>query len=121
MQSLNWYFQRLRGMSSSEVVWRARSEVRDQFDRLRFALGLYPALTLAPGQSEFGNIGATFRLHDWDTNVYRSPQLGIDEVEWQAHLLRRARKLLKNQISFFSLNDLQLDNPVDWSRDYESN
>ncbi len=33
MQTLNWYLNRIRSMSPGEVLWRARSLVRDRLDR----------------------------------------------------------------------------------------
>lgn len=120
MQSVNWYLQRLRSMSAAEVWWRVRSVVRDQLDRPRFALGLYPSLPLVPQRSELEDVGPGFRLHDWDLCAYRSYQLQADEECWMVGLRERAEKLLHHRLSFFSLDNCHVGDPIDWNRDHES-
>ena len=120
MQSLSWYVERLRGMSPAEVLWRIRSTVRDQLDRPRFALGLYPSLPSMSPASELADVGPGFRLCDWESRAYRSQQLQPDEERWQAGLRERAEKLLSHKISFFSLDDCYLGDPIDWNRDHEA-
>jgi hypothetical protein len=120
MQSFNWYLQRLRSMSLPEVLWRARSALRDQVDRPRFALGLYPSLPVESRPSELATGGPAFRIHNWPAAQYRNGPLRPDEREWQRRLLERADKLLRHQIGFFSLTDCDLGEVIDWNRDYES-
>ena len=120
MQPLNWYVERLRGMSPAEVLWRIRSAIRDQLDRPRFALGLYRSVPSTPTRSELANIEPGFRLCDWDPHAYRSQELRPDEVCWQAGLRERAEKLLNHRINFFSLDDCHLGEVIDWNRDHEA-
>lgn len=120
MQSVNWYLQRLRSMSADEVWWRVRSVVRDQLDRPRFALGLYPSPPLTPNRPELVDVGPQFRLHDWAHCAYDPRPLQTDEQGWMGTLRDRAEKLLNHRISFFSLDDCYVGDPIDWNRDHES-
>lgn len=120
MQSIKWYLERLRSMSPTEVLWRVRSAVRDQVDKPRFALGLYPSPSIPQDPSELVDVGPKFRLHDWEMHPYGAPRLGTDEAAWHADLVQRADKLLNHRISFFSLEDCHIGNPIDWNRDHEA-
>ncbi len=120
MQTLNWYVQRLRGMSASEVIWRVRSTMRDQLDRPRFALGLYPSVPRTLTETGAFDTGSSFRLGAWEKDSYAGQSMRADETLWHTRLRDRAEKLLNHHISFFSLEDCALGDSIDWNRDYES-
>ena len=64
MQTLDWYYRRLKVMSPGEIAWRVRSSLRDRVDRLfvsrRQQLREPSAILNGDGQAK----GPAFRVCD---------------------------------------------------------
>ena len=90
MQSLVWYVRRFGRMSSQEIAWRIRSNLRDVMDWPRLALRLHPrsarALPSAGRSFEPG-----FRVADVEVGEWSRPTAAQAEQEWCRRLVERAR------------------------------
>jgi hypothetical protein len=90
--------------------------MRDQADRYRIALNLYPSnkskhpLDVQPG----------FQVSDIRVGEWTSARAGDQGIEWLNEVLRRADKILEHRFNFFNLKDRYLGDPIDWNKDHES-
>jgi hypothetical protein len=112
MPSLAWYKSRLSAMTPQEVIWRAKSAVRERIDRYRCALGvLAPHLDLRQIHPSAGGPGF---------HVGGAPQAGgwVMPPAWGRELIRKASRIVDHQLSFFDLQDVFLGTPIDWNRDH---
>jgi hypothetical protein len=103
-------------MSPAEILWRARSEVRDAVDRVRIPLGFVPRL---PGETLPG-FPRGFRTTDVVPGAWAA---GSDDPQihgWSERLKIRADELMENRLTFFNLEKVFLGDPIDWNRDHES-
>ena len=123
MQTLQWYIQRLRGMSLPELLWRIRSTARDALDRPRFALGLYPSISTSLSSNGTSNgtreLLPRFRVTEALPGAWTSPQRKDDEQAWHERLLQEANEIVDHRFSFFNLDKCYLGDPIDWNRDHE--
>lgn len=116
MQSISWYLRRLRGMSPSEVAWRAKGFIRDIGDVARLELGMLPPRAdLKPGPS----------LEDTQRGFSLARQASefalLDkQQEWRTRLLRKADDVAARHLSYFNLERQHIGEPVDWHRDHSS-
>jgi hypothetical protein len=113
MQSLTWYTQRLRTMSSAEILWRLRSAARDFLDRYRLNFQMYPSPSDVCRRAGSAN--------SYGFEVSR----GLDAVggteipaDWKQTLIRQAERVVAHRLSFFNLSDVFLGDPIDWNRDH---
>ncbi len=107
MQSLSWYYHRLKRMSFDEVVWRGRSAAREALDLVRIPTGIYPKL--AP-PAAFNDVARGF------TVVPTGPAEFPDEM--RQRLIDKAERILDHRLSFFQHEDLHLGDPINWHRDW---
>jgi Heparinase II/III-like protein/Heparinase II/III N-terminus len=119
MQTLNWYYRRLRSMSAGEVIWRAQSLLRDTADRYRTSLKMFPSPEQALGRNGHSPVEPSFRVTDVPMGAWKNPE-GQNEEGWWARLLEQADRITEHKLSFFDLENLQLGNPIDWNRDHSS-
>lgn len=116
MQSLTWYIKRLQTMSLGELARRTKFLMRDQADRYRIALNLYPSnkskhpLDVQPG----------FRVSDIEVGEWVSTGANDQEIGWLKAVVARADEILDHRFSFFNLKDCYLGDPIDWNKDHES-
>jgi hypothetical protein len=120
MQTLDWYYQRLRAMSAGEIALRAVASLRDRADRLlvgrRQQLRKPLAILNGGGRDE----GPAFRVSDM--TVGDGARLKTDdEIEkpWYDSLLARAEQITVHRLDFFNLKDKHLGDPIIWNRDHE--
>nr|AHN98035.1 heparinase [uncultured bacterium lac193] len=113
MQSVNWYFRRLRTMGGAELLWRLRSALRDKSDRYLIGLGWQPGSGRAPGIPN-----PPFRLADVVPGSWKSQQATADEARWVERLVTQARPILDHRLSFLGLDDVNLGSPPDWHREH---
>ncbi len=108
MQSLQWYVNRLRRMTPSEVLWRFRSMGRDLIDAARIPMGLFPGPEKA-------------RCDRWKSRFRVSP-LALDPLPQglpgRAALVERAEALLRHEFTFFDFERKPFGERIDWHRDY---
>jgi len=110
MQTLNWYYQRLKVMSSGEIAWRIRSSLRDRTDRIlvghRQHIRKPSAFLNGDGKDE----EPEFRL---------SNTADIVDKQWYDSLLTRANRIVDHRLDFFDLKDKYLGDPIIWNRDHK--
>ena len=117
MQTINWYYQRLKAMSPGEVAWRVQSCLRDNKDKLLLkqrqkARSLSVILN---GEGDTAKTG----FHVADASLIRKSEMVDEQTEQTASLMARAEKLLQNRFTFFDLKDKFLGNPITWNRDHK--
>jgi len=116
MQSLSWYYRRLRSMSPGEIAWRIQSVVRDQTDRVRLPLRLYPSPKIGLSVESPGFSVSELQPSDWSDLVNAVPE----SAEWLEDLRRKADRILENRLSYFDLVDKWHGDPFDWNYDHAS-
>lgn len=127
MQSLAWYYYRLRQMSPAEIAWRMRTLVRDRLlDRWRLALGLYPHRI--PQQANAPPGFRVERLYPRDPHISNSlsETSSLEQAAFSLRsehgtaLIERAERICAHRLSFLGLEDCFLGQPIDWHRDHAS-
>jgi hypothetical protein len=110
MQNLNWYYNRLKAMSPSEVIWRMQSCLRDNTDRLlvkrRQQSRTLSALLNGDGESTEPGFCVT--------DINKKTETGGNKS-----ILARAEMIAENRLSFFDLKDKFLGDPIIWNRDHK--
>jgi len=117
MQTFGWYLRRLRGMAPGEIAWRLGSVTRDAADRARLSLGL-PLGPRAGATSELPGEGA-FRASQVPVGAWAKAPTGSPEGRFWECLRPRADAAAAHRLSFFSLRELPLGDPIAWNRDHE--
>jgi hypothetical protein len=102
-------------MTPGEIVWRARTAVRDAGDRVRIPLGLIPAVD---GSLLDRCADPKFRLTDVPVDDGRLSDQSR-ERGWRTQLLGRAERIRAHHLTFFDIVDRHLGDPVRWNHDHE--
>ncbi|HEY6554738.1 MAG TPA: alginate lyase family protein [Vicinamibacteria bacterium] len=118
MQTLGWYVRRVRGMSAQEILWRTRSELRDAADHLRARTGrsIGPAAAVTAGVP----LAPGFRVTGVLPGAWAEAPAGSREASWSLRLRSRADAIAAHRLSFFSLDDVDLGDPIAWNREHEA-
>ncbi|MCP5179106.1 MAG: alginate lyase family protein [Pseudomonadales bacterium] len=106
MQSLHWYYHRLRRMDLSEILWRIGGASRELIDLARIPTGLFPKTHPAVAWAAL-EPGFSVR-----PAVHRLPEARLTELR------AAADRVLENRLSFFQHADLHLGDDIDWHRDW---
>ena len=120
MQPINWYFQRIKGMTPSEIAWRIGSGICARLDRYRFALNQYPSLNYVTGFYESDELKPGFRTSgEWEEG---KDVLGTTNYErkWLRKLVKKANLLVQHKFTFFDLKEHDLGRPINWNRDHSA-
>ena len=117
MQSIGWYVNRLQAMSAGEVAWRVKSLARDQLDRLRLPLDLFPRPEGDPAAELAAGV-AGFTVSDLALGAWSGEDLPPAVAAWRDELVSRADKIAEGRLSFFNLEDHFLGDPIDWNYDH---
>ena len=120
MQTLDWYYRRLRVMSLGEIAWRIRSSVRDRADRFfvcRRQRVRKPSVILnGDGREE----GPGFRVIDLAPGFRKdNKKRGKEEVEWYDFLMAKAEQIAGHRLDLFDLKDKHLGDPIIWNQDHK--
>ncbi|MCU0917114.1 MAG: hypothetical protein MUC88_21510, partial [Planctomycetes bacterium] len=102
MQTLGWYYRRLRAMSAGEVAWRVQASLCDRLDRLlvgRRQQPRPPAEILEGDGNTPGFRFCTLGVGEWE----RANALDDVRREWRHALLEKAEKIAQHRLSFFDL------------------
>ena len=120
MQTLNWYYQRLKAMSAAEIALRIGSLLRDRADWFlvgrRQQLRRPSAILDGDGRDEV----RAFWVSDMTVGDRARLKTGDEfEKRWCDSLLARAERIAEHRLDFFSLKDKHLGDPIIWNRDHE--
>ncbi|MCP4609783.1 MAG: heparinase [Planctomycetes bacterium] len=110
MQTLNWYYQRLKFMSSGEITWRIRSSLRDRSDRILVGHRQHIRKPSAFLNGDEKDKEPEFRV----SNI-----TDIVDKQWYDSLLTRANRIIDHRLDFFDLKDQYLGDPIVWNRDHK--
>ncbi len=120
MQTLDWYYRRLKAMSAGEIAWRMRSSLRDRADR--FLVGWRQQLRQPSAilNGDGGDEGAGFRVCDMAVGdrAWLNTDDGVDK-RWYDSLLARAERIAEHRLELFELKDKHLGDPIVWNRDHK--
>ena len=116
MQTLSWYYRRLRGMPPREIAWRVRSVARDLVDAGRVRLGWRPSAGVARELAEI-RPHVPARLSPEPVGALAGSALP-EARAWLATLTAEADAVLAHRLSFFDLEDVGLGDPIAWHRDH---
>jgi hypothetical protein len=105
-------------MSAEEILWRTRSELRDAGDHLRARTGQ----PIGPKAEESAGVKPApgFRVSGMLPGAWANAPLGSVEAGWCARLRSRADAIAAHRLSFFSLENVDLGDPIDWNREHEA-
>ncbi len=117
MQSIGWYYKRLRAMSGGEISWRLKSLARDQFDRVRVPLNLLPGPAGEPTE-ELHAGAAGFTVSSLSLGEWTGTQVTPEIAAWRQALTDSAAKIAAGRLSFFDLEDKFLGEPIEWNYDH---
>lgn len=111
MQSLTWYWNRLRSMPPGEIWWRIGAKLRDEMGKVRANrnIAIDPA-SLSLDLDAIANtapIAPTYSRDNGDR-----PDFG--------ELIAYADDVASNRLNIFNLRRVHLGDAVDWNRDYAS-
>ncbi len=120
MQSIAWYVNRLRTMSSAEIWWRINALVDTVTERVRVTRGTVPGPTFQPGFDQQGSFTPTFRLVDVPIGTWNKTSATEQETKWCKQLTDKADKILEHRLSFFDLEDQFLGSPINWHIDHSA-
>ena len=112
MQTLNWYFRRLKAMSPTEITWRLYSSVRDRTDRLV----VKSRQKQRPPEKFLNNNDLNIKPGFHVCNI--SEKYNSNQIE-NKELLERAERILSGQLSFFDQQNKFIGNPVKWNYDHK--
>lgn len=125
MQSLSWYWRRLRTMSASEIAWRVRNSLRDRWDRALWRFHEYRTAGQRIGaiSSDWASgLSAVLPEHlaSAGPGAVSTGQADAVEPNVRQRVLSRAESALRHRLSFFDQQDVDLGDPINWNRDIAS-
>jgi len=120
MQSLDWYYRRLKAMSVDEILWRVRSSLRDRLDRCLVKRRQVPRKPWSFLDCDGLASDPGFRVCDVPVGAMAEAEKPseVDKTRYN-ELLARAEKIAAHQLSFFDLKDKHLGDPIVWNRDHK--
>jgi len=104
-------------MSAGEIIWRVKSLIRDQVDRIRIPLKLYPSSSVAKPYYEKDSYG--FSAQSLQTGF--AENLASYSQTWLDDLIEHADLICEHKLSFFNLKDKFFGDPIDWHKDQNLN
>jgi hypothetical protein len=116
MQTINWYYKRLKAMSPAEVIWRMKSVISNRIDRLLVECRQKPRDISVFMDGKYSDINPGFHICNIPTGQSRFAQ---GENQSYQLLLERAGKIADHYLSFFDLKDKYLGETIIWNRDYK--
>lgn len=120
MQSLNWYWGRLRTMSVAEVAWRLQGRLRDVTDRVRpvfLRRGLSRAAQARIASTALPDASA------WPECVWDAgPRGTISERHAQSDraAVEEAERVLAGRIRLLGDQEIDVGQRIDWNREYRA-
>ncbi len=121
MQSPTWYFQRLKGMSPGEILWRIQGKYLEWVDAYHISHGSFPSLEQAISEKNRAGWQPSFRVSDLKVGDWTGDNASLDEQNWGAALIIQADKIAEHRLSYFHLREHDHGHPVQWNKDHGSN
>lgn len=121
MQTLTWYFQRLRSMSPGEVVWRIRGKIIDLIDGYKISSGISSSLEQVISYEERNKWGPPFRVSDLKVGEWKGNDASPEEQKWCSELIRQADNIVDHKLSYFHLHEHYHGHPIQWNKDHGNN
>jgi hypothetical protein len=120
MQTLDWYYHRLKTMSPVEIAWRTQSFLRDHTDRflIRRRQRLRKSSVFLNGDDQSPGPG----FHVSDIAVGDKAKLSINDGTEQKRydsLIDRAERIVEHKLDIFDLKDKYLGEKINWNYDYK--
>lgn len=118
MQSLNWYYNRLRSMSAAEILWRVQGAARNRVDQLLHERRKKPpnlSAILLPKRDESPLEVAGDIVGDHLT-AGKIPTLLTSEQN--TNLIAQANAILNGRIHLFGSNETLVESPPRWNHEY---
>ncbi len=118
MQTLDWYYRRVRVMTAGEIAWRMQSSVRDRADRFlvcRRQRLRKPSAILNGNGSDVGH-GVCDGAVGFGKDNKKG---GREEGEWYDSLMAKAEQIAEHRLDFFDLQGKHLGDPIIWNRDHK--
>lgn len=113
-EKIIWYFRRAKLMPPGELFWyRPRQKMQATWEKFLLKQHKIPQLKLSHKQIET-KPGAFF------IDLRKREKIKADLKETIPLTIRAAEKLMTKKISLFAFDDLQLDNPIDWHKDFST-
>ena len=120
MQPINWYINRLKTMSPSEIAWRIGSLFRDYTDHVRIPLRLYPGVDCLANIETMDNKPG-FSIPAMPLGAWSASSATNQERLWLTALLLVGDEIASHRFSYFNLRNLHHGTPIDWHRDNGAN
>jgi len=119
MQTVQWYYRRLRTMSAGEIAWRVRSSLDDRVDQFLVTRRKRPRRLSAVSD---GDDPRTPGFHVCDQPVAEKARSweasDVGPTRYDA-LIERAEKIAQHRLTFFDLKEQYLGDPIRWNRDHK--
>lgn len=118
MQSLNWYYNRLRSMSAAEILWRVQGAARNRVDRLLHERRKRPpslSAILLPNRDE-SPLEAAGEIVGKHLTAGKKPNPLTSEQT--TTLIAQADAILNGRIHLFGSNETNVGSPPRWNHEY---
>ena len=122
MQTIGWYWRRLRAMSPGEVCWRLGATVQESVDRcaLPVRTGPTPLSKIATGNGSALSVRSSVISKPWpEKNI--PPDESLIAASWRDEAVAQADRLLENRLSFFDVTDHDFGAEVEWNYECVAN
>lgn len=116
MEKINWFYNRLRGMSLEEIVWRIKSQIISFLDIFKVLMHLYPSEKKVIQQANSSNTESII----FSGTLKEQDSLQSYDDQWHISLITTADKILNYQLSFFDMQNVFIGNPIKWQKDHSS-
>lgn len=110
MQSIIWYAKRIKMMSIKEIIWRVLSLIDVYVERGRVQFKLIPKVKFKPSYQPDAKLSGGFEVFTGDMHEFKTM--------WKNELIKKAEMILENKLSYFDLQEHDLETPINWHKDH---
>lgn len=112
MQALSWYMKRIQTMSIKEIIWRSKLLSAALIEHARVKINHVPKAKFHETYQSNISFSPPFHVFVGDIEGFN--------IEWLAGLLNKADKILQHKLSYFNLQDHDLETPINWHKDHST-
>ncbi|MDX1696096.1 MAG: alginate lyase family protein, partial [Ketobacteraceae bacterium] len=116
MQSIQWYVNRLRTMSGSEIAWRVQSLLAALTEHARVSMNLIAKPVYVADFSPEQAFSPPFRVTPIEVGCWQDDSASL----WKRQLVAKADLICEHKLSFFNLKEKHLGDPINWNHDHGS-